>query len=350
MEKIKSILTKEISKKGYISISRFMEISLTNPEEGYYIKKKPLGKAGDFITAPDITQIFGEVIGDWAIDVINKINCKSSFQIVDLGGGRGTLLKDIKRIKSNNNISYGFLEINKKLIIAQKQIVPEAKHYKSISDIPDAPTIFIGNEFLDVFPINQYIKINETWKEVFVTKNNDRFLYCYKDIEDKILFEENKRNFPNEADFLEVNTMIKKIVRDISNFLKRNNGICLFIDYGYSKGYGNTLQALKNHKYVDPLSFPGASDLTSHINFSQIINETKNIEMNFFGPISQRNFLINLGAFERLEILKKSTNSEKIKNDLDEGLNRVIENSQMGELFKVCAISPKNKLIPEGFD
>ena len=203
---------------------------------------------------------------------------------------------------------------------------------------------------MDVFPINQYIKINETWKEVFVTKNNDRFLYCYKDIEDKILFEENKRNFPNEADFLEVNTMIKKIVRDISNFLKRNNGICLFIDYGYSKGYGNTLQALKNHKYVDPLSFPGASDLTSHINFSQIINETKNIEMNFFGPISQRNFLINLGAFERLEILKKSTNSEKIKNDLDEGLNRVIENSQMGELFKVCAISPKNKLIPEGFD
>ena len=350
MEKIKSILTKEISKKGYISISRFMEISLTNPEEGYYIKKKPLGKAGDFITAPDITQIFGEVIGAWAIDVINKINYKSSFQIVDLGGGRGTLLKDIKRIKSNNNISYGFLEINKKLIIAQKQIVPEAKHYKSISDIPDAPTIFIGNEFLDVFPINQYIKINETWKEVFVTKNNDRFLYCYKDIEDKILFEENKRNFPNEADFLEVNTMIKKIVRDISNFLKRNNGICLFIDYGYSKGYGNTLQALKNHKYVDPLSFPGASDLTSHINFSQIINETKNIEMNFFGPISQRNFLINLGAFERLEILKKSTNSEKIKNDLDEGLNRVIENSQMGELFKVCAISPKNKLIPEGFD
>ena len=350
MEKIKSILTKEISKKGYISISRFMEISLTNPEEGYYIKKKPLGKAGDFITAPDITQIFGEVIGAWAIDVINKINCKSSFQIVDLGGGRGTLLKDIKRIKSNNNISYGFLEINKKLIIAQKQIVPEAKHYKSISDIPDAPTIFIGNEFLDVFPINQYIKINETWKEVFVTKNNDRFLYCYKDIEDKILFEENKRNFPNEADFLEVNTMIKKIVRDISNFLKRNNGICLFIDYGYSKGYGNTLQALKNHKYVDPLSFPGASDLTSHINFSQIINETKNIEMNFFGPISQRNFLINLGAFERLEILKKSTNSEKIKNDLDEGLHRVIENSQMGELFKVCAISPKNKLIPEGFD
>ena len=350
MEKIKSILTEEIGKKGYISISRFMEISLAYPDEGYYINQNPLGKSGDFITAPDITQIFGEVIGAWAIDIINKISAKSPFQIIDLGGGRGTLLKDIKRVRSDNNISFGFLEINKNLITAQKQIFPEAKHYKNISDIPDLPTIFIGNEFLDAFPIRQYIKINKAWKEIFVTTDNDRFNYCYEDIEDKILFEEHKKNFPNEADFFEINIMIKKIINDISIFLKRNNGICLFIDYGYSKGYGNTLQALKNHEYVDPLSFPGSSDLTSHINFSQIINETKYLGMNFFGPITQRNFLINLGALERLEILKKSTNSEKIKNDLEDGLNRVIENSQMGELFKVCAISPKNKLIPEGFD
>ena len=111
MEKIKSILTVEISKKGYISISKFMEISLTHPEEGYYINQKPLGEAGDFITAPDITQIFGEVIGAWAVDVINKINSKSSFQIVDLGGGRGTLLNDIKRVNSDNNISFGFLDL-----------------------------------------------------------------------------------------------------------------------------------------------------------------------------------------------------------------------------------------------
>ncbi|MDC0247442.1 SAM-dependent methyltransferase, partial [OCS116 cluster bacterium] len=116
MEKIKSILTKEIVKKGYISISRFMEISLTDPEEGYYINKKPLGKNGDFITAPDISQIFGEVIGAWANDIINKINSKSPFQIIDLGGGRGTLLKDIKRVRSDNSISYGFLEINKNLM------------------------------------------------------------------------------------------------------------------------------------------------------------------------------------------------------------------------------------------
>ena len=122
MEKIELKLTREINKNGYIPISKFMEISLSDPEDGYYIKQNPLGKKGDFITSPEITQIFGEVIGSWSIDIINKINSKSSFQIIDLGGGRGTLLKDIKRISKDNKISFGFLEINENLIKIQKKI------------------------------------------------------------------------------------------------------------------------------------------------------------------------------------------------------------------------------------
>ena len=350
MKKIELKLTREINKNGYIPISKFMEISLSDPEDGYYIRQNPLGKKGDFITSPEITQIFGEVIGSWSIDIINKINSKSSFQIIDLGGGRGTLLKDIKRISKDNKISFGFLEINENLIKIQKKNIPDAEHYKKISEIPNAPTIFIGNEFLDVFPIKQYKRINEQWKEVFISIDNDRFCYCFNDIESKELFTEYKDTIPQEADFFEINTMTKKIVSEISIFLKRNNGICLFIDYGYLYGYGNTLQAIKNHKFVNPLRYPGASDLTAHINFSHIIREANNLRMNFFGITTQRNFLIKLGALERLEILKKSTKSEKVKFDIEEGLNRVIENSQMGELFKVCAIAPKNKLIPEGFD
>jgi len=350
MEKIELKLTREINKNGYIPISKFMEISLSDPEDGYYIKQNPLGKKGDFITSPEITQIFGEVIGSWSIDIINKINSKSSFQIIDLGGGRGTLLKDIKRISKDNKISFGFLEINENLMKVQKKNIPDAKHYKKISEIPNAPTIFIGNEFLDVFPIKQYKRINEQWKEVFISIDNDQFCYCFNDIESTELFSEYKDTIPQEADFFEINTMTKKIVSEISMFLKRNDGISLFIDYGYLCGYGNTLQAIKNHKFVNPLRYPGTSDLTAHINFSHIIKEANNLGMNFFGTTTQRNFLIKLGALERLEMLKKSTKSEKVKLDIEEGLNRVIENSQMGELFKVCAISPKNKLIPEGFD
>ena len=147
MKKIELKLTREINKNGYIPISKFMEISLSDPEDGYYIRQNPLGKKGDFITSPEITQIFGEVIGSWSIDIINKINSKSSFQIIDLGGGRGTLLKDIKRISKDNKISFGFLEINENLIKIQKKNIPDAEHYKKISEIPNAPTIFMGNKF-----------------------------------------------------------------------------------------------------------------------------------------------------------------------------------------------------------
>ena len=127
MEKIELKLTREINKNGYIPISKFMEISLSDPEDGYYIKQNPLGKKGDFITSPEITQIFGEVIGSWSIDIINKINSKSPFQIIDLGGGRGTLLKDIKRISKDNKISFGFLEINENLMKVQKKKYPWCK-------------------------------------------------------------------------------------------------------------------------------------------------------------------------------------------------------------------------------
>ena len=350
MEKIELKLIKEINKFGYIPVSKFMEISLSDPDDGYYVSQDPLGKEGDFVTSPEITQIFGEIIGAWSIDVINKINSKLSFQIIDLGGGKGTLLKDIERISKGNKISFGFLEINKNLIKIQKKNVPEAKHYKTISEIPNLPTIFIGNEFLDVFPIRQYKKVNKQWKEVFISIENNQFCYSYNNIESKKLFEDYKDTIPQGADFFEINTMTKKILTDISIFLKRNNGISLFIDYGYLKGYGDTLQAVKNHKFVNPLSFPGVSDLTAHVNFSHIIKEVNSLGMNFFGTTTQRDFLIKLGARERLEILKKSTNSEKTKIDLEKGLCRLIENSQMGELFKVCAMSPKNKLIPEGFD
>ena len=350
MNKVKEILKKEMTKKGRISISKFMEISLSDPNEGYYIKQNPLGSDGDFITSPDISQIFGEVIGAWALDTIIKFDSINRFQIIDLGGGKGTLLKDIKRVCKNRNLSYGFIEINRNLIDLQKKTIPQAEHFNSISHLPNNPTIFIGNEFLDVFPIRQFIKINEVWQEVYVKQKNDDFQYCYQNIEDKELFDEYQNKIPGDADFFEINTMFKKIINDLSTFLKKNNGICLFIDYGYLSGHGNTLQAIKKHKYVNPLVYPGISDITSHVNFSHLMYETKKMGLNFFGPVSQRNFLIKLGAFERLKILKKLTNSEKIVTDLEIGLKRIIENTDMGSLFKVCAITPNGKFIPEGFD
>ncbi len=346
MEKIKE----NIIKKGAIPVSEFIQIAMNEPENGYYLSQKPIGESGDFITAPEISQIFGEIIGVWAFDCFKKLNLNCDFQIIDLGGGKGTLLKDISRINKNKNTKYGFLEINKHLIKEQKNKIPQSRHYKKISEIPNLPTLFIGNEFLDVFPIKQFKKEKDKWKEVFVKLENNQFRFCLRDIENKKIYRDALKIVPPEADFFEINLMLDYFISKIGEFLKKNNGIVIFIDYGYVSGYGNTLQAIKNHKFVNPLDLPGKVDLTAHVNFSQIIYSAIKNNMDYFGPISQRKFFIKMGALKRLEILSETLKNKKDKNNLELGIKRIIEKDQMGELFKVIALAPKNKLIPEGFD
>ena len=168
------------------------------------------------------------------MDIIIKIDSSKNFQIIDLGGGKGTLLKDIKRVCKNRNLSYGFIDINRSLIDLQKKNIPQARHFNSISQLPSNPTIFIGNEFLDVFPIRQFMKINEVWQEVFIKQKNDDFQYCYNDIEDTILFNEYQNKIPGNADFFEINIMFKKIIN--INFSKKKikfvHSLTTVIKYG----------------------------------------------------------------------------------------------------------------------
>ena len=168
MTALKKKIEKIITEQGPISISDFMKLALTDKKNGYYRKKMPLGSKGDFITSPDISQIFGEIIGVWILDLWIKLGKPKETQIVDLGGGRGTLLSDIKRVLSNKISSYIFIDINVELIKLQKKAVKDAIHFEKIEDIPNKPTIFIGNEFLDTFPINQFVLSDKYFKEVCV--------------------------------------------------------------------------------------------------------------------------------------------------------------------------------------
>ncbi|MEC7380720.1 MAG: SAM-dependent methyltransferase [Pseudomonadota bacterium] len=350
MDKIEKIIKENIIKRGAIPVSEFIEIAMNEPEYGYYVSQKPIGSAGDFITAPEISQIFGEIIGVWAFDYFQRLNLSCDFQVIDLGGGRGTLLQDISRINKNKNTKYGFLEINKHLIKEQKSKISQSSHYKDISEIPNLPTLFIGNEFLDVFPIKQFKKEGKNWKEVFIKLENNKLRFCLRDIENKEVFNDAIKIIPPEANFFELNLLLDYFISNIGEFLKKNNGIAIFIDYGYVSGYGNTLQSIKNHKSVDPLSLPGEVDLTAHVNFSQVIYSANKNDMDYFGPTSQRSFFIKMGALKRLEKLLEKSKTKKNKDNLELGIKRIIEKNQMGELFKVIAIAPKNKLIPEGFD
>ena len=343
-EKIHNI----IIENGPISIASFMEISLSDKKFGYYRKKMPLGSKGDFVTSPDISQIFGEIIGIWILDIWIKLKEPNNFQIVDLGGGRGTLLKDVNRVLKNKIKNFIFIDINEELIKLQKKALNGATHFEKINDIPKKPTIFIGNEFLDTFPVHQFIKKNNYWKEVCVNSENKELFFSYENTKlSKKLISSNFINLKEDS-IIEINFKVREIINNISNFIKKNSGAAIFFDYGYLNGHGNSFQGIKDNKPINPLSDPGFVDLTSHVNFKDIKLQVKKNNINFYGPNTQSLFLEEMGALQRLRILERNAKDHQRK-DLRIGLNRLMSDKEMGNLFKVIALSSKNFPSLEGF-
>ena len=343
-EKIHNIIVEN----GPISIASFMEISLSDKKYGYYRKKMPLGSKGDFVTSPDISQIFGEIIGIWILDIWIKLKEPNNFQIVDLGGGRGTLLKDINRVLKNKIKNFIFIDINEELIKLQKKALNGATHFEKINDIPKKPTIFIGNEFLDTFPVHQFIKKNNYWKEVCVNSDNKDLFFSYETTKlSKKLISSNFVDLKEES-IIEINFKVREIINNISNFIKKNSGAAIFFDYGYIDGYGDSFQGIKDNKPINPLSDPGFVDLTSHVNFKDIKLQAKKNNINFYGPNTQNLFLEEMGAIQRLRILERNAKDHQRK-DLRIGLNRLMNDKKMGNLFKVIALSSKNFPSLEGF-
>lgn len=348
MNILKEKIHKIIVENGPISIASFMEISLSDKKYGYYRKKMPLGSKGDFVTSPDISQIFGEIIGIWILDIWIKLKEPNNFQIVDLGGGRGTLLKDINRVLKNKIKNFIFIDINEELIKLQKKALNGATHFEKINDIPKKPTIFIGNEFLDTFPVHQFIKKNNYWKEVCVNSDNKELFFSYETTKlSKKLISSNFVNLKEDS-IIEINFKVREIISNISNFIKKNSGAAIFFDYGYLDGHGDSFQGIKDNKPINPLSDPGFVDLTSHVNFKDIKLQAKKNNINFYGPNTQSLFLEEMGAIQRLRILEKNAKDHQQK-DLRVGLNRLMSDKEMGNLFKVIALSSKNFPSLEGF-
>ena len=348
MTALKKKIEKIITEQGPISISDFMKLALTDKKNGYYRKKMPLGSKGDFITSPDISQIFGEIIGVWILDLWIKLGKPKETQIVDLGGGRGTLLSDIKRVLSNKISSYIFIDINVELIKLQKKAVKDAIHFEKIEDIPNKPTIFIGNEFLDTFPINQFVLSDKYFKEVCVNYKNKKLIFSHHRTNLSRTLDKKTLNQIKVNDILEINFESRKFIEKLSRFIKENNGGAIFFDYGYTFNHGDTFQAVKDSKFVNPLDDPGNADLTAHVDFNDLYHQAKNSLVSVWGPDTQGTFLKKMGAIERLNALE-SISDDKTKQKLRNGLDRLINTDEMGELFKVLAITSNKFPSPEGF-
>jgi hypothetical protein len=356
--KVKDTIKSTILKNNYIAIDHFMSISLSQCSDSYYIDKNPIGDLQDFITAPEISQMFGEIIGIWVLEKWIEMGSPSKFNLIELGPGRGSLMKDLLNITKHNKDFYigmniHLVEINETLIKIQKERLQEHINkidwHNNIINIERYPTIIIGNEFLDSLPIKQYIKIDNDWKErvIIINKNSQDFEFESINIHD-IDIENylNQYESAQDGSIIEFSYESKNYINLINNIFGNNKLSCLLIDYGYYiepqnrrfNQYNSTLQVIQNHKFCDIFFDIGKIDLTSHIDFYMISNLAKKLGLKVKKVLSQKEFLKNHGIDQRLKFLLKGKDLN-LQNILLKQYKRLVDEKEMGDLFKVLEIN-----------
>ena len=338
---------KLLNNKKNLRLDKFIDLALYQ-RNGYYLSKKPIGRKFDFVTSPEISQMFGEIIGVYLLyNWKEKINSK--FNLIELGPGNGTLFKDIERtakILPNffENANVNLIEINKELRKIQEKNLNYFKQSKirwskALNFTSKLPSIIYSNEFFDCFPVRQFLNDNNHWFERYVKfneKENKYYSINKRVISKKILDYLNKYK---RQKIYEVSFSRNKYFEQICKYLKKNRGICILIDYGYNKKIKNfTLQAIYNHKKTSIFENIGQQDISSHVNFNELIEIAKQNKLQINEFVTQRDFLIKYGILERKKKLL-TKNSNLNKNLLDEEVDRLINVDRMGNLFKCLVVS-----------
>lgn len=354
MSALADILAEHIRTNGPLPVAAYMGLCLGHPEHGYYMKQVPFGREGDFTTAPEISQVFGELIGLHLADVWMRAGAPAPVQLVELGPGRGTLMADILRATKgvpgfHAALSVTFVEMSPVLRAEQKARVPNATWADRLADIPAGqPLLLVANEFFDALPARQLIRTARGWQERHVALEGNRFVPVVP--EDAPLLDAlvpaSLRDAP-EGSFYELLGGEEEVTL-ISQRLAQDGGAALIIDYGHARhSLGDTLQAMRKHAYADPFEAPGDADLTVHVDFEQII-ERAGRAVRILGPVGQGRFLRALGLDIRTAILAKS-NPPKAEA-LVTASRRLADVDQMGALFKVLSLSSPAWPAPAGLD
>ena len=352
-----NLRSKIFNNKKKIPLNSFINKSLYDLKYGFYMKKNPIGIKGDFITSPNISILFSEMIAIWCISFWKQMGSPKKINILEIGPGDGSLSLGLintfsKFKKFNNSYTLNLLEKSKHLIKVQKKklIFNKIKWISNISNLNDEPVIIIANEFFDALPIKQYIYKNEKWFERYVeidTKNKIKFL----DIPTKLPNFKKicKIDIAKNQKFIEFSLPAVNYIKNISNLIKKNNGGLICFDYGYNQDkMFNSLQSVKNHKNSDILSNPGNQDITHLINFFFLKQLAKKYNLDSEKIVNQGSFLKKMGIIERANILSLNKNFKE-KADIYYRLKRLIHPNEMGDLFKVCFFKKKGNKFNLGF-
>ncbi len=343
--------------EGPIGLDRYMALALGHPIHGYYMTRDPLGAAGDFTTAPEISQMFGELIGLWAAEVWRQMGSPAPLRLVEFGPGRGTLLADLLRAAKvvpdfRAALDLHLVETSPVLRDWQAAVLASSgvphRWHDGLGTVPDGPLLAIANEFVDALPVRHYQCVEGRWRERQVgLDDNGRFMFGLAPDPDARLTLE-----APEGSLLEVAPAARRFMEDLARRVATNPGAALIIDYGYPvSGFGETLQAVHRHIRADPLSRPGEVDLTAHVDFAALARTARLAGAAVHGPVTQGAFLTSIGIESRAAQLRSARpeRAEAVLAARDRLIETRPEQTAMGALFKALALTAPDAPAPPGF-
>ncbi len=341
MTPLDEILRRRIAQTGPISVAEYMAECLLHPDHGYYATRDPLGAAGDFITAPEVSQMFGEVIGLAMAQAWMDQGQPSECLLLELGPGRGTLMADVLRATRqvpgfHDAIAAHFVEASPVLRLAQAELVPNATWHDELSTLPDGPIFAIANEFFDALPIRQFTRDPAGWREHMVGVDNDA-LTMGLSTPAPIAALDHRLEDTSPGDIVELSPALPGSVQTLGHRIATQGGAALIIDYGDWRSLGDTLQALRGHLSVSPLDGPGTADLTAHVDFEAIATAAAPAAHTRLTP--QGVFLERLGITQRAQALARSLSGAALDQHIA-AHRRLTHPDEMGNTFKVMGLHP----------
>jgi SAM-dependent MidA family methyltransferase len=343
-------IKKLIKISGPLPVWRYMQLCLTHPEHGYYISRDPLGREGDFITSPEVSQMFGELIGLWAASVWRTMGSPASLRLIELGPGRGTMMADALRAlrvlpPMHEALSVHLVEINPVLREKQKAALSGARNiqwHASFDEVPQGPAIIFANEYFDVLPVHQMVKHGDGWHERVVDIDGGGQLMFGIAAAPMIRFD---ALLPPMVRAAPVGAIFEwrpvAEIMSIASRVRDQGGAALIIDYGHVRSdAGDTFQAIAGHSFADPLKYPGQADVTAHVDFQALGRAAEDVGARVHGPATQGEFLQRLGIEARAVSLMAKASPE-VSENIAAALKRLTEGGRggMGSMFKAIGIS-----------